>query len=153
MTAPCPGVPVALIEPPCLSAIFRQIARPIPAPGRSERLCSLLNGLNISSRYFASNPMPLSATAMITDLPSAAGSELIRISNARPFEWNYNALPIRFWKSCRICEALASIVGRAPTVIFAFSSSMAGARSCKIAGIFRSRLMVSFSIGPDATCE
>src|SRR5665647_224939 len=50
------------ICPPCLSTIFLQIASPMPVPGYSSFLCSLLKTSKIFPEYCGSIPIPLSCT-------------------------------------------------------------------------------------------
>jgi hypothetical protein len=59
---PFPSSDSTHICPPCLSIIFLQIASPIPVPGYSSFLCSLLKTSKIFSEYCGSIPIPLSFT-------------------------------------------------------------------------------------------
>src|SRR5256885_7123006 len=59
---PLPSCDVTHILPPFCSMILRQMAKPIPLPGYSVRVCSRLNMTKISWQYSGAMPMPLSAT-------------------------------------------------------------------------------------------
>src|SRR5439155_10798061 len=59
---PPPSCDVTHILPPFCSMILRQMAKPIPLPGYSVRVCSRLNMTKISWQYSGAMPMPLSAT-------------------------------------------------------------------------------------------
>ena len=60
--APWPGLLSAEIEPPCREMILRHSDSPMPEPSYSVRLWRRWNTSKIVSRYFSSNPMPLSWT-------------------------------------------------------------------------------------------
>ncbi len=62
--------------PPWRSAIFRQIARPIPVPSYSFRPSRPLEDLEDPVEYTSSKPMPLSLTVSSTWAPLRAGATL-----------------------------------------------------------------------------
>ena len=59
-SSPCPSSDSTQMLPPCRSTIFLQIARPMPVPANSSRLCSRWNMPKILSKYCGSIPSPLS---------------------------------------------------------------------------------------------
>ena len=81
--------------------------------------------------YCGSKPMPLSVTVRrcraggvgtgVLPRDGGSGGTARRYSAATvttggtPGRWNFRALLMRFWKSCRICAASAATVGSGPT--------------------------------------
>ena len=59
---PLGGLASAVIVPLCLSIIFLQIANPIPVPSNWLEASRRWKGLKMRSKYFSSNPIPLSVT-------------------------------------------------------------------------------------------
>src|SRR5208282_6903441 len=59
---PCPGWDSTEMVPPCRSTIFLQMAKPMPVPANSSRLCNRWNMPNIFSKYCGLIPNPLSFT-------------------------------------------------------------------------------------------
>src|SRR5208282_5740276 len=53
---PCPGCDSTEMLPPCRSTIFLQIAKPMPVPANSSRLCRRWNIPKIFSKYCGSIP-------------------------------------------------------------------------------------------------
>src|SRR5712692_2588038 len=93
---PFPGSDSTQIRPPCCSTIFLQMAKPIPVPSYSSRLCKRWKIRKIRSRYCGSIPMPLSCTEKTHSGPWRSAPTRI---SGRPSLQNLRALPIRFWKS------------------------------------------------------
>ena len=68
--------------------------------------------MKIRSKYFSSNPIPLSLTVIRhTGSGFRTTSPATRTTGPSPGLWNFSALPIRFCNNCRTCVASASIVG------------------------------------------
>src|SRR5215217_6316985 len=59
---PRPGSLAAVTLPPCRSAMRRTTASPTPVPSYWWRPCRRWKTVKMRSRYFSSNPMPLSST-------------------------------------------------------------------------------------------
>ena len=59
---PLPGSDSTQMRPPWRSTIFLQMARPMPVPGYSFRVCSRWKMTKMRSKYSGSMPMPLSCT-------------------------------------------------------------------------------------------
>src|SRR5262249_32816522 len=59
---PWPVLLLAVMSPPWYNTILRVMASPMPVPSYSLRVCNRWKTLKMRSRYFSSNPMPLSAT-------------------------------------------------------------------------------------------
>src|SRR5271170_6829743 len=66
---PFPGCDSTEMLPPCRSTIFLQMAKPMPVPANSSRLCSRWNTPKILSKYCGSIPSPLSFTENVHLLP------------------------------------------------------------------------------------
>src|SRR5476649_2210720 len=91
---PRPGCDSTEILPPCRSTIFLQIAKPIPVPANSSRLCSRWNMPKIFLKYRGSIPRPLSCTANIHFFPLFLAAEICTLGT--PALWYLMALPTRF---------------------------------------------------------
>src|SRR5437763_2302882 len=73
---PSPGAEFSShMRPPYCSTNRLQIARPMPLPGYSCRLCNRLKSPKMRSANFGSMPIPLSATEN-TDQPSCSTAEM-----------------------------------------------------------------------------
>src|SRR5215218_2853781 len=111
---PPSGRDSAQIVPPWRSTTFFAIARPMPVPGYSSRVCRRWNMRKMRSACAGSIPMPLSDTANVHSSPArtAATSTL----GVRSSGTNLIALPIRFWKSWKSWLRSPCTAGRSPIV-------------------------------------
>ena len=117
------------MSPPIRSAIWRQMARPKPAPAPSRPAFPVLNGSKMVAAAASGTPGPLSSTVRIT-WPSARLS--IR-AETPPVKVNFSALPIRLFSSCfsRIPSAWTKGMARSVRTLSvrAFSSARARHRA------------------------
>src|SRR5215207_4450463 len=120
---PRPGSDSTHMRPPWRSTIFLQIARPMPVPGYSARVCRRWNSTQIRSRYCDSMPIPLSCTPKTQSWLSRR-AETCTLGDS-PRRWNFSPLAIRFWKSCRSWVASPRTVGSSSRVTVPLLSCMA----------------------------